>query len=167
MYAYRTKVMFCQMPAQMMGRPIIKKQTGYGFYRPAAYQIANALADIPFSASRILIYDIIIYFMTHLRRSPGGFFSFHFINYIAFLTMQGFFRTIGLFFSNYHTAYRVAVFIFPLLVLYAGYMIPINQMKRWLFWIVSPLLARTTASHHIPPVLHQSSKLCMVSTYGE
>jgi ABC-type multidrug transport system permease subunit len=127
------------MPAQMIGRPVIRKQTDYGFYRPAAYQIANALADLPFSATRILLYDIIIYFMSHLERSAGRFFTFHLINYITFLTMQGFFRTIGLFFSNYHSAYRMAVCIFPNLILYAGYMVPINQMKRWLFWIVSLL----------------------------
>ncbi|KAI9446228.1 ABC-2 type transporter-domain-containing protein [Lactarius indigo] len=126
---------FVEMPMQMFGRPIIKKQTGYGFYRPAAIQIANTLADLPFSASRILIYDIIIYFMTHLARSAGGFFTFHLINYVAFLTMQGFFRTIGLFCNSYHTAIRVAIAIFPNLVLYAGYMIPINRMKRWLFYI--------------------------------
>jgi ABC-type multidrug transport system ATPase subunit len=124
-----------EMPMQMMGRPIIKKQTGYGFYRPAAVQIANTLADMPFSATRILIYDIVIYFMSHLARSAGGFFTFHLVNYVAFLAMQGFFRTIGLFCSNYHTAIRVAVAIFPNLALYAGYMIPINQMRRWLFWV--------------------------------
>ena len=153
------------MPNQMLGRPIIRKQTGYGFYRPAAYQIANALADMPFSATRILIYDIIIYFMTHLDRSPGSFFTFHFVNYIAFLTMQGFFRTIGLFFSNYHSAFRVAVAIFPFLVLYAGYMIPVNQMKRWLFWIVrllpafgwSPLI--TSHQFYINPVNYAWSAL--------
>ena len=125
------------MPAQMLGRPIIRKQTGYGFYRAAAYQIANTLADMPFSATRILIYDIIIYFMTHLSRSPGRFFTFHLVNYTAFLAMQGFFRTIGLLFSNYHTALRMAMAVFPLLVLYVGYMIPVNRMKRWLVWIVS------------------------------
>lgn len=137
--------MFRQMPAQMTGRPVIRKQTDYGFYRPAAYQIANALADIPFSSTRILIYDIIIYFMVHLDRSAGRFFTFHIVNYTAFLVMQGFFRTIGLFFSDFHSAYRVAVSIFPNLILYAGYMVPINQMKRWLFWIVS-LLPRMGAS---------------------
>ena len=133
-----------------MGRPIIKKQTGYGFYRPAAVQIANTLADLPFSATRILIYDIIIYFMTHLARSAGGFFTFHLVNYTALLTMQGFFRTIGLFCSNYHTALRVAVSIFPNLALYAGYMIPVNQMKRWLFWVVRLLAAMVSpASHYV------------------
>jgi ATP-binding cassette, subfamily G (WHITE), member 2, SNQ2 len=127
------------MPIQMFGRPIMKKQTGYGLYRPAAVQIANVLADLPFSATRILIYDIIIYFMTHLARSPGRFFTFHLINYTAFLAMQCFFRTIGIFCNNLDTAFRVGVAIFPTLVLYAGYMVPIQKMKRWLFWIVSQL----------------------------
>lgn len=156
------------MPLQMLGRPIMKKQTGYGFYRPAALQIANTLADIPFSASRILIYDIIIYFMAHLDRSAGGFFTFHAINYIAFLTMQGFFRTIGLFCSNYHTAIRVGISIFPNLALYAGYMVPINRMKRWLFWIVRLLFAKVSPfPHYAPPVLHKPGQLCMVSPHGE
>jgi ABC-type multidrug transport system permease subunit len=142
------------MPAQMIGRPVIRKQTEYGFYRPAAYQIANALADMPFSATRILIYDIIIYFMTHLERSAGRFFTFHLINYTAFLAMQGFFRTIGLFFSNYHSAFRVAVSIFPNLILYAGYMVPINKMKRWLVWIVSLLPVLGAPFLITLPVLH-------------
>lgn len=127
------------MPAQMIGRPVVRKQTDYGFYRPAAYQIANLLADLPISAIRVLLFDIIVYFMSGLQRSAGRFFTFHLINYVAFLAMQGFFRTVGLFFSSYHTAFRVAVAIFPNLVIYAGYMIPINQMKRWLFWIVRRL----------------------------
>jgi ABC-type multidrug transport system permease subunit len=153
---------------QLLGRPIIKKQTGYGFYRPAAVQIANALADVPFSAIRMLIYDIIIYFMTHLARSPGRFFTFHLINYTAFLTMQGFFRTIGLFCNNFDTAFRVAVSVFPNLVLYAGYMIPVNQMKRWLFWVVCQFdVMISPSAHHIAPVLHKSSELCMVCPHGK
>lgn len=61
----------------MLGRPILKKQTGYSFYRPSATVIASTVADIPFSATRVLIYDIIIYFMAGLERSAGGFFTFH------------------------------------------------------------------------------------------
>lgn len=61
----------------MLGRPILKKQTAYSFYRPAAIAIANTVADVPFSAARVLIYDIIIYFMSHLNRSAGGFFTYH------------------------------------------------------------------------------------------
>jgi ATP-binding cassette subfamily G (WHITE) protein 2 (SNQ2) len=153
----------------MMGRPVIRKQTDYGFYRPAAYQIANAFADIPFSATRVLVFNIIIYFMAHLQRSAGRFFTFHLLTYTTFLAMQGFFRTVGLFFSSYHAAFRVAVALFPNLVIYAGYMIPTNQMKRWLVWIVSRLVTwyAPLLSHHVTPVLHQSIKLWVVSANGE
>ncbi|KAI0789262.1 ABC-2 type transporter-domain-containing protein [Abortiporus biennis] len=132
---------FGELPAQMLGRPILKKQTSYSLYRPAAIAIANTLADIPFSAVRILIYDIIIYFMTHLARSAGGFFTYHLFIYLAFLTMQGFFRTFGLLCSNFDIAFRLATFFVPNMVQYAGYMIPVFQMKRWLFWIfyINPL----------------------------
>ena len=128
---------FSELPAQMLGRPILKKQTSYSFYRPAATVIANTLADMPFSFVRITIYNIIIYFMVNLNRNGGAFFAWELFSYLAFLTMQGFFRTFGLMCSNFDTAFRLSVFFIPNMVQYIGYMIPVQQMKRWLFWIVS------------------------------
>ncbi|KAH9837328.1 ABC-2 type transporter-domain-containing protein [Rhodofomes roseus] len=126
---------FGEMPVQMLGRPIIKKQTGYSLYRPAAIAIANTLADMPFSALRVFIYNVIIYFMANLKRSAGGFFTFHLFTYLTFLTMQGFFRTFGFMCTNFDSAFRLATFFLPNMIMYAGYMIPVSQMKRWLFWI--------------------------------
>lgn len=60
--------------------------------------------------------------------------------YAAFLTMQGFFRTFGLMCTNFDVAFRLGTFFVPNMILYTGYMIPVFQMKRWLFWIVSLLL---------------------------
>ncbi|KIJ32375.1 hypothetical protein M422DRAFT_265873 [Sphaerobolus stellatus SS14] len=51
---------FGEMPSQMLGRPVLYKQTNYGFFRPAAIAFANMLADIPFSATRLLIFNIIV-----------------------------------------------------------------------------------------------------------
>ena len=65
------------MPVQMLGRPILKKQTNYALYRPAAVAIANTLSDIPFSAVRVFVYNLIIYFMSDLARNAGGFFTYH------------------------------------------------------------------------------------------
>ena len=126
---------FGEMPMQMVGRPILQKQTGFGFYRPSALGVANTLADIPFSASRILVSNIIIYFMSNLSRSAGGFFTFHLFTYVAFLTMQGFFRTMGMLCTNFDAAFRLAVLFVPNFIAYAGYIIPAFEMKRWLFWI--------------------------------
>ncbi|CCM03667.1 uncharacterized protein FIBRA_05811 [Fibroporia radiculosa] len=132
---------FGEMPVQMLGRPILKKQTGYSLYRPAAIAIANTLADMPFSALRIFLYNVIIYFMSNLARSAGGFFTYHLFVYLAFLTMQGFFRSFGFLCSNFDAAFRLATFFMPNMIMYAGYMIPVFSMKRWLFWIfyINPL----------------------------
>ncbi|TBU62153.1 ABC-transporter [Dichomitus squalens] len=126
---------FGEMPVQMLGRPILKKQTNYALYRPAAVVIANTLSDIPFSAVRVFVYNLIIYFMSDLARNAGGFFTYHLFIYIAFLTMQGFFRTLGIICTNFDSAFRLATFFIPNMVQYGGYMIPVPQMKRWLFWI--------------------------------
>ena len=55
---------------------------------------------------------------------------------MGFLTMQGFFRTFGIMCTNFDSAFRLATFFIPNMIQYAGYMIPVFQMKRWLFWIV-------------------------------
>ncbi|THV06484.1 hypothetical protein K435DRAFT_825902 [Dendrothele bispora CBS 962.96] len=100
---------FGEMPLQMLGRPILRKQTSYIMYRPSAIAIAN----------------------TKCR----WFFVFHLFNYIAFLAIQGFFRTFGLLCTNFDSAFRLATFFIPNFVEYAGYIIPVDSMKRWLFWI--------------------------------
>lgn len=48
-----------------------------------------------FSAVRVLIFNIVVYFMSGLYRSAGAFFTFHLFNYIAYLVMQGFFIIFG------------------------------------------------------------------------
>jgi len=126
---------FGEMPMQMMGRPLLRKQTSYSLYRPSAISVANTLADAPFSAARILFYNIIVYFMSGLHRSAGGFFTFHLFSYLAYLIMQGFFRTFGLVCFNFDSAFRLAVFFIPNFIEYAGYILPVISMKRWLFWI--------------------------------
>ena len=55
--------------------------------------------------------------------------------YTAFLSMQGFFRTFGIMCTNFDSAFRLATFFIPNVVQYAGYMLPVDSMKRWLFWI--------------------------------
>jgi ATP-binding cassette subfamily G (WHITE) protein 2 (SNQ2) len=145
---------FGEIPLMMMGRSILNKQvsvsrsippflilidnhfqTGYSMYSRAAFPIANLLSDLPFSAVRIFVYNVIIYFMTGLHRSAGAFWTFHLISYLTFLTMQGFFRTFGLCFQNFDTAFRMSVIFVPNIIQYSGYLIPEFLMKRWLFWI--------------------------------
>ncbi|KAF5375215.1 hypothetical protein D9758_000491 [Tetrapyrgos nigripes] len=126
---------FGEMPMQMVGRPILRKQTSYSLYRPSAIAVANTIADLPFSFARILIFNICVYFMSGLNRSAGGFFAFHLFSYIAFLVIQGMFRFFGMICTNFDSAFRLATFFIPNFIEYGGYIIPVDSMKRWLFWI--------------------------------
>ncbi|KAF8807904.1 hypothetical protein BYT27DRAFT_7189991 [Phlegmacium glaucopus] len=126
---------FGEMPMQMIGRPILRKQTTYRFYRPSVIALANTLADIPFSALRVLLFNIVVYFLSGLHRSAGAFWTFHLFNYLAYLVMQGFFRTFGHLCANFDAAFRLAAFFIPNFIEYTGYILPVIRMKRWLFWI--------------------------------
>ena len=95
------------------------------------------LADIPFSATRVFIYNVVIYFMTRLDRSAGGFWTYHLVVYLTFLAMQAFFRAFGLIFRDFDTAFRISVLFSMHIFQYSGIWVPFAAMKRWIFWIVS------------------------------
>ncbi|KAF8744340.1 ABC transporter, partial [Rhizoctonia solani] len=126
---------FSELPAMMQGRPILYKQLSYRFYRGSALSVAQTITDIPLTSIRILLFCIIIYFMTGLERSAGAFFTFYLFTYTTFLAMTAFFRLIGIICTGYDVAARLAAVLITLMVIYAGYMIPVYSMKRWLFWI--------------------------------
>lgn len=126
---------FSELPGQMMGRPILYRQAGYKFYRPAAFAVANVFADIPFNASNIFIFSIILYFMGGLYSSAGAFFEFYLFVTVTFFVMAGFFRTLGVATKDYNVAARLASVLISIMVTYTGYMIPVFAMKRWLFWL--------------------------------
>lgn len=52
---------FAELPVAMLGRPILNKQTEFTFYRPSALAWANLIADLPFTAVRVFIFDVIVF----------------------------------------------------------------------------------------------------------
>nr|ODN90094.1 ATP-binding cassette transporter [Cryptococcus depauperatus CBS 7841] len=126
---------FSELPSQMMGRSVLYRQNEYRFYRPAAFALAAVMADVPYNASVIFIFSIILYFMGGLYSSGGAFFMFFLFVFLTFMVMSSFFRTLGVATSDYNVAARLASVLISFMVTYTGYMIPVQEMKRWLFWI--------------------------------
>jgi hypothetical protein len=58
--------------------------------------------------------------MTHLARNGGAFWTFHLLNYMAFLAMQGFFRSLGILCMSFHSAFRWAIIFIPNMIQYTG-----------------------------------------------
>lgn len=131
---------FSELPGQMMGRPILFRQVGYRFYRPAAYSVAAVASDVPYNITNIFVFCIILYFMGGLYSSAGAFFMFFLFVFTTFMVMSTFFRTLGVSTTSYDAAARLASVLISIMVTYTGYMIPLFAMKRWLFWLVSVAL---------------------------
>jgi ATP-binding cassette, subfamily G (WHITE), member 2, PDR len=76
-------------------RPIVEKHQRYALYHPSAEAFASMLCDVPAKTLNTIGFNLILYFMTNLRRTPGAFFFFLFISYIMTFTMSMLFRFIA------------------------------------------------------------------------
>ncbi|KAH8650531.1 ABC transporter CDR4 [Tricladium varicosporioides] len=116
-------------------RPIVEKHARYALYHPFAEAISSALCDMPYKVSNCISFNIVLYFMTNLRRTPGAFFTFLAFSFFTTLSLSMVFRTVGA--SSRTLAQALcptAVFILSLMV-YTGYIIPIHNMVPWFRWI--------------------------------
>jgi ATP-binding cassette subfamily G (WHITE) protein 2 (SNQ2) len=126
---------FSELASTMIGRPIVNKHKAYTFHRPSALWIAQIIVDLAFSATQILIFSIIVYFMCGLVREAGAFFTFYIVIVSGYLSMTLFFRTIGCFCPDFDYAIKFAATIITLFVITSGYIIQYQSEKVWLRWI--------------------------------
>ncbi|KAI0420413.1 putative ABC multidrug transporter [Xylaria grammica] len=121
--------------ASFMGRPIFSRHKLFGFARPAAQAIACTLADIPFTLLGVSIFEIIYYFLVGFARDGGKFFTQWFIYVVFTLCLLSFYRMIGAWNSHFGVASQIAGWSTMVIMVYAGYLIPVPKMHVWFRWI--------------------------------
>jgi ATP-binding cassette, subfamily G (WHITE), member 2, SNQ2 len=126
---------FGELPSTMLGRPIVNKHEAYTFYRPSALWLAQIIIDMTFASAQIVIFSIIVYFMTGLVREVGAFFIFVLLNISGYLAMALFFRTIGCLCPDFDYAMKFAACVITLFVLTSGYLLQAQSQLAWLSWI--------------------------------
>lgn len=132
---------FSEIPSTMLGRPIVNKHKAYAFHRPSALWIAQIFVDQAFSATQILLFSIIVYFMTNLVREAGAFFTFYLLLLTGTIAMTLFFRIIGCANPDFDSAIKFAVVLITLFITTSGYIIQYQSERVWLRWIywINPL----------------------------
>jgi ATP-binding cassette subfamily G (WHITE) protein 2 (SNQ2) len=132
---------FSELPGTMLGRPIVNKHKAYAFHRPSALWIAQIFVDQAFSASQILLFSIIVYFMTNLVREAGAFFTFYLLLLSGNIAMTLFFRIIGCASPDFDSAIKFAVLVITFFITTSGYLIQYQSERVWLRWIywINPL----------------------------
>ncbi|KAG6001236.1 hypothetical protein E4U54_001136 [Claviceps lovelessii] len=132
---------FSELAGAMMGRSIVNKHRAFAFHRPSALWIGQILVDQFFSAFEIMVFSIIVYFMTGLVRDAGAFFTFYLMLLSANIAMTLFFRILGCVSPDYDHAIKFAVVVISFFVITSGYIIQYQSQKGWLRWMywINPL----------------------------
>jgi ATP-binding cassette, subfamily G (WHITE), member 2, PDR len=114
---------------------VVEKHNKYAFYHQSAQAIASYAMDLPYKTVNMFIFNSIVYFMSNLNREPGAFFFFCLTTYILTLVMSGLYRWLA---SVTRTPYQAMVPSSVLslgLMVYAGYVIPVNYLPGWSRWM--------------------------------
>ncbi|KAF1938793.1 ABC transporter CDR4 [Clathrospora elynae] len=116
-------------------RPIVEKHSRYALYHPSAEAFASMLTDMPYKIINAITFNLVLYFMTNLRREPGNFFFFVLISFTLTLVMSMFFRSIAAVSRSLVQALAPAAILILGLVMYTGFAIPPSYMLGWSKWI--------------------------------
>ncbi|KAE8144241.1 ABC-2 type transporter-domain-containing protein [Aspergillus avenaceus] len=116
-------------------RPIVEKHDKYALYHPSAEAISSLIVDLPAKALVSIVFNLILYFMTNLRRTPGHFFVFYLFSVTTTLTMSNIFRSIGAVSRTLPQAMVPTSFFMLVLMIYTGFTIPIRNMHPWFRWL--------------------------------
>ncbi|KAL7268661.1 hypothetical protein RUND412_008706 [Rhizina undulata] len=130
-----------EITTQYAQRPIVQKQKSYAMYHPFTDALSSMFADWPIKFLTTFVFDLILYFMTNLKREAGAFFIFVLFTYISVLCMGAIFRTVAAATKKVESAMSIAGVMVLALAIYAGYVIPRPSMHPWFKWIsyINPL----------------------------
>ncbi|GKU13994.1 unnamed protein product, partial [Fusarium langsethiae] len=116
-------------------RPIVQKHAKYAFYHPFTEAVASMICDLPNKVLTSITFNLVLYFMTNLRRTPGHFFVFLLFTFTCTLTMSMYFRSIGALSRSLPEALAPASIFCLALAIYTGFSIPIKDMVPWFRWL--------------------------------
>lgn len=120
---------------QYAQRPIVEKHARYGFYHASAEAFSSVICDMPYKISNALFSNMVLYFMTNLNRTPGNFFFFFLVSFLMVLAMSGLFRSMASLSRSLSQAMVPAAIMILAMVIFAGFVIPVQYMLSWCRWI--------------------------------
>lgn len=122
-------------------RPVVEKHKRYAFYHQSTQAIASYVLDLPYKILNMLVFNILVYFMTNLRREPGNFFFFCLAGILTTLVMSCVYRTLACLTRTSHQAMVPAAVLTLGLMIYTGFTIPTAYMPGWSRWMnyINPL----------------------------
>ena len=116
-------------------RPIVEKHKSYAFYHPYTEAFARVVLDIPTKFLTSVAFNVVLYFLSGLRREPAQFFIFFLINYVTMFVMIAMFRTMAAVTKTISQAMAISGVLILAIVVYTGFVVPVAYMHPWFSWI--------------------------------
>lgn len=107
MLLFNALLALAELTSAFESRPILLKHKSFSFYRPSAYAIAQTVIDVPLVFVQVFIFDVVVYFMAGLQRTPSQFFISLLLLWSLTMTMYALFRSVGALFSSLDGATKV------------------------------------------------------------
>ncbi|RYC63566.1 hypothetical protein CHU98_g2638 [Xylaria longipes] len=123
------------------GRAVAARQKDYAFYRPSAVSLARVIVDFPVLFVQVVIFGIIMYFMTNLDRDVSKFWIYLLFVYTTTLMVTALYRMLASMSPEIDTAVRFSGIALNIMLIFTGYVIPKTQLLSeyiwfgWLYWI--------------------------------
>jgi len=141
MLLFNTLLALAELTNAFGSRAVLLKHKAYSFCRPSAFAISQVVIDLPLIAVQVTIFDLVVYFLSNLQRTPSQFFISLLILWVSTLCMYAYFRAIGAWSRSLDVATRVTGVSIQAFFAYTGYIIPPKKMRPWLAWLrwINPL----------------------------
>lgn len=134
---YNSLLAMSEVTDSFSGRPVLAKHRSFALYHPAAFCIAQIVADIPVLLFQVSIFSIVLYFMVGLTASASAFFTYWAVIFATTMAMTAFFRMVGAAFGTFDGASKVSGFAIAAFIIYSGYLIPKPQMHPCKFLLLN------------------------------
>ena len=126
------------------GRVVIARHREYAFYRPSAVVIARVILDMPVLLVQVIIFGLIMYFMTNLDVDVSKFFILELFVYTNTICITALYRMFAALSPTIDDAVRFAGTGLNLLIIFTGYVIPkplLVSRYIWFGWLyyVNPI----------------------------
>ncbi|KAI0404625.1 ABC-2 type transporter-domain-containing protein [Xylaria palmicola] len=130
-----------ELAKAVSGRAVAARQKDYAFYRPSAVTLARVITDFPVLFVQVVIFGIIMYFMTNLDRDVSKFWIYLLFVYVTTLLVTALYRMFASISPEIDTAVRFSGIALNIMIIYTGYVIPKTQLLSqyiwfgWLYWV--------------------------------
>lgn len=128
---YNALIALSEVTDSFTGRPILAKHRSFALYRPAAFCIAQIIADFPILLFQVTHFGLVIYFMVGLKSTAEAFFTYWITNFVTAMSMTALFQLIGAAFPTFDATTKVSGLTIVAYFVYMGYMIIKPEMHPW------------------------------------